>query len=348
MTQTLKFEEITSESSFQPLLISKDTPFAQAYFYGEWQAALGRKVRRFVIKDSNEEALCLAQFISYPLIRGRCCLHSPYGPVIKDYSPQTLQLLKDSLKSLAKQENWVFARLDFSPTPKEEDAKTLNKIFQKAPASTYRSPYFQPRTEWVLDLHKTEEDLLKEVDSKNRYGIRFATRNGLTTEVQTSDFMKYFDDFYGLMKETSGRNAFGLHSRDYYKAIFENCQKHENAFLVITRKDQKILVVDLILMFGNTANYLFSGASNEGRRFNASYLAQWTAICQAKSLGCSKYNFGGINAGNVVRKDWEGLSLFKKRFGGQAEVHADFYDIVFQPLWYRLYASRKIAQNLTR
>ena len=35
---------------------------------------------------------------------------------------------------------------------------------------TYRSPYYQPRTEWVLDLQKDEPALLAQMNSKNRYG----------------------------------------------------------------------------------------------------------------------------------------------------------------------------------
>jgi len=60
----LIFKEVKDENEFNPLDISDNAPFTQSFFYGEWQQKLGRKVRRFVIKE-NSQLIAIAQVIKY-------------------------------------------------------------------------------------------------------------------------------------------------------------------------------------------------------------------------------------------------------------------------------------------
>ena len=65
---------------------------------------------------------------------------------------------------------------------------------------------------------------------------------------------------------------------------------------------KKILAMDLVIVFGKIANYVFGGSSDEERNRMPTYLAQWKAICYAKQLNCSNYNFGGISTENKIYK----------------------------------------------
>src|SRR3989344_4368660 len=345
MVPHLTFEEISSEDSFNPLLIDPSSPFTQGYFYGDWQKSLGRTVKRFLIK-SNNDVLCSLQLIKYPLLRGKNYLYAPYGPVMKEFSAELLASLRQKLGALAEEENAIFVRLDFTPAPNEAQQALIEKFFNRSPFCTYRSPYFQPRTEWILDLKKSETDLPKEMNPKTRYGIKAAEKRGIKIEIIDRGILKYFDDFYALMEETAARNKFGLHPKEYYKNIFANSEGRKDAYLVVSRYKGRILVVDFMLLFGTTANYVFSGSSSEHRNLMPSYLAQWEAIRHAKRLGCAEYNFGGISGGIDVRKEWEGLTFFKTRFGGEARAHSNFYDIVADPLWYHLYSFRKFVKKI--
>lgn len=76
------------------------------------------------------------------------------------------------------------------------------------------------------------------------------------------------------------------------------------------------------------------------------YLAQWKAIVYAKDKGYAYYNFGGITT-DTIYKGWEGLTLFKKKFGGREVKHSSFFDVVGSPLWYRLYTIRKWVKKLS-
>ena len=76
------------------------------------------------------------------------------------------------------------------------------------------------------------------------------------------------------------------------------------------------------------------------------YAAQWKAIVQAKKVGCTAYNFGGVAPVGNMYKGWEGLTIFKQKFGGYEVRHSDFYDAVIQPFWYHLYNARKLVKKL--
>jgi len=68
----------------------------------------------------------------------------------------------------------------------------------------------------------------------------------------------------------------------------------------------------------------------------------------AKEIGCRDYNFGGVTTPENPQPEWEGLTLFKQKFGGRTVVHSDFYDVVAQPLWYWAYVVRKWIQEKIR
>lgn len=223
----------------------------------------------------------------------------------------------------------------------------LKQVFSKAPLFTYHSAYFQPRVEWFLSLDKTEKELYESMHENNRYSVRLAERKEIKTEVIIYDFKRYFDDFYELMMITSKRNNFNLHPKGYYKAIFDNLDK-QNSFLVLAKFNEKILAIDLVVVYGEVANYVFACSSDEERNRAPSYGAIWKAIRYSKEIGCKYFNFGGISTEDQPNKDWIGLTNFKKKFGGFEVRHSDFYDLVVNKIIYFLYNIRKgisILQN---
>ena len=336
-----ELREIGDDENFNPSNLCADVPFTQASFYGDWQKSLGRTVRRFLVYR-NKEIVAYFQLIKYPLLLGKSYFYIPYGPVTKDFSEDFFANLKQELKRIAKTENSVFVRLDFTPLATSE---TLSKFFTKAPLYTYHSAYFQPRTEWFLSLEKSENEILVAMHEKTRYSIRLAEKKGITAEIITEDFEKYFEVFYKLMAGTAKRNGFSLHQKSYYENIFQTLHK-TNSYLSIARYDQKILAIDLIIVFGKIANYVFGGSSDEERNRMPTYLAQWKAICYAKQLNCNFYNFGGIATENKIYKGWDGLTIFKKKFGGKEITHSDFFDVVVNPFWYHLYNFRKRLKKI--
>lgn len=336
LSRAHKVMEIKEVQEFNPNIIYPKTPFTQAPFYGDWQEALGRKVRRFVVSENGKD-LAYFQLIKYPLVFGKSYLYSPYGPVVGECAEDLLKFIKKEIENISKEEGAVFTRLDFTPQINSE-------VFSEAPRYTYHSAHFQPRVEWVMDLNKTEEDLLMSFKKKTRYAVRLAQREGIEIEVITHDFNKYFDLFYELMSETANRDGFNLHPKEYYKAIFKSLEGTKS-FLVIAKFKEKVLAVNLIIVFGKVANYVFGSSRDEERKKMPTYLAQWEGFLKAKELGCTEYSFGGISAGIDKYKGWDNLTLFKKKFPGSEAQHSKFVDVVSEPFWYYLYNFRKLLKG---
>jgi peptidoglycan pentaglycine glycine transferase (the first glycine) len=316
-------------------------PIHTSIFYGDWQRNLGRTVKRFTV-SSDTKIIAYFQIIKYPLLLGKSYLYIPYGPVTKVFSHEFFAYIKQELKKIAKINKAVFVRLDF--TPPTIPNNILSSFFTKASLCTYHSAYFQPRTEWFLDVRKSENELLVDMHEKTRYSIRLADRKEITVEIITENFERYSETFYDLMLITAKRNGFQLHSKEYYTHIFQNLSP-EHSYLSIARYGEKVLAIDMVIVFGKIANYVFGASSNEERNRMPTYSAQWKAICHAKQLNCDYYNFGGIATENNIYKGWEGLTIFKKKFGGKEVTHSDFFDVVTDPLIYYLYNVRKYLKK---
>ena len=330
----------------EPFLIESGAAFTQSHIYAGWQSK--REIRRFVIEE-NDRIVAFFQAIKFPLIFGKSYYYIPYGPVVREYSVDLIEYLRQNI-SLIKDRDVVFVRFDFSPVISDEKVlKHLDKFFYKVPNRLFDGSHFQPRQEWFLNLEKSEETLLREMDKKTRYAIRTAETKGVQVRIIETNFMKHFSDFYRLMQVTAERGHFKLHPRNYYENIFTNLDKEnrERSFLSIAYLGEEILVIDLVVVFGKVALYLFSGSSNENRNLTPAYLAQWQSIIQAKKLGCFEYNFGGVSLdkGNH-KKDWAGFTDYKIKFGGRAVIHSDFYDVIFKHLWYFMYILRKFISSI--
>lgn len=339
-----QFKELKENENFEPSTIVENTPFTQADFYGNWQRFFKREVRRFTISKENK-VIGYFQPIKYPLIGNKNYLYIPYGPVTKDQSSELLLSLKNKLREIAKEMRAVFVRLDFTPPIIKEVKNLTENGFIKAPKYTYHSAYFQPRAEWFLKLDKTENELYEDMRKDHRYSIRLSERKEIRTEIVDSNFIEYLEPFYELMSVTSKRNSFSLHPKDYYRSVFENLN-NKNAFLAVARYQDKILAIDLVVMYGNIAHYVFACSSNEEKNRAPAFSAIWTCIRHAKSLGYLYFNFGGISTEEDPNKNWEGLTNFKKKFNGYEVKHSDFYDLVINKLIYNLYNFRKFFKNI--
>ncbi len=297
----------------------KQSQFLQSWEWGEFQEAVGNTVFRVGVEE-NEELIAVATLIKkyLPGQKSKAYFFCPRGPIF-----QNLEFLFDEIKRLAKKENVIFLR--FEPQEKIQNIKhkvqdTIN---------------IQPKKTLILDISKTEEDLLKEMHKKTRYNIRLASKK----EVEISELKEdEFDELWELIKETSERDGFRSHPRRYYEKMF----KLSNDFLkfYIAKYEGKIISCLIATFFGDMATYTHGASSNEHRNVMAPYLLQWHTIKEAQKRGIKYYDFHGID-----EKKWPGVTKFKKGFGGEIINYPGTFDMVFNSFWYHMY---KIARWIRR
>ncbi len=192
----------------------------------------------------------------------------------------------------------------------------------------------QPADSVVLDLSKTEDELLAEMKSKWRYNIKLAEKKGVTVKSYHADsdgFEKAFDSFYELFETTGKRDGISPHAKDYYLDLLKRGIPSENneidVCLYMAEHEGDMLAGIMTLFCKREAVYLFGASGNYKRNLMPAYLLQWTAIKDAKNEGCPSYDFYGIPPTNDENHPMHGLYLFKTSFGGSIIHRPGSFDI---------------------
>jgi len=185
----------------------------------------------------------------------------------------------------------------------------------------------QPSKTLILDLTKSEDELLQAMHQKTRYNIRLAEKKGVKImEVGANRF----EEFWQLLVSSGDRDKFNLHGRSYYQAMLKLANDFVKLFFA--EYQGKPLAGSLVTFFGDSATYIHGGSSDKNREIMAPYALHWQIIKQAKQLGYKYYDFHGVDAAK-----WPGVTRFKMGFGGQVINYPGTFDLVYDTGWYNIY-----------
>ena len=287
------------------LKLPESSNILQSSFWGRLKGAFGWKPYSF---DFNGTAL----LILVRKIFGKYSLaYIPHGPqlLIEDQIGSKLKTVglevKKSLPS-----GCFAVRFDLP-----------SGIYQVAPAAFDMGPELkksssdiQPPDTVIISLKENEEDILSRMKSKTRYNIRLSFRKGVV--VQKAG-LEALDEWYRLYKETSLRDKITIHSKEYYRKIFElsgeepdSLEKQEIVLFKAVYNDQMLAGI-IVAYYGSRATYLYGASSNEHRNLMPAYALQWEAIKYAKEKGCTEYDLFGIPPENDPDHPMSGLYRFK-------------------------------------
>lgn len=312
---SFRFDEFTDRAAWE-LFVLKYAPQSlfQSWLWGDVQLTLGSEVRRYGVYDGET----LRGVVQTVLVRARrgSFLHVRHGPIVDSMDSHLWSFIRDRLHELAKKKNCLFVRI--SPL-----------ITEPLPIRTIPSAIHRMDGEycWILDLSKSEEELLSGMRKTTRYEIRKAKKDGASVISTTNPHA--LKDFFSLYKATSTRHGFVPHSG--IQEEFEVFAKEKQAALYIGKYKSKITSAAIILYFGHQAIY-HHGASIQVEA-PVSALLQWEAIREAKNRGMKVYNFWGIAPINNPNHPWRGITLFKKGFGGRELEYLHAADIPVSPLY---------------
>ncbi|KKP67549.1 MAG: FemAB family protein [Candidatus Roizmanbacteria bacterium GW2011_GWC2_35_12] len=191
--------------------------------------------------------------------------------------------------------------------------------------------------EWtqVLDLNKTEDELLKSFHSKTRYNIRLAEKKGVTVKELSND--KGFEDFAKLYFETCKRQKYLGHNYKYHKTVWDSLKKDVSHILIAYYKDAPLAAYELFY-FKDVLYYVYGGTSSQNRNLMASNLLMWKAIKLGKKLGAKKFDmWGSLPHGYDQSHSWSGFTRFKEGYGTKFVKMVGSYDLIINPILYKIY-----------
>lgn len=300
----------------------KPSQFLQIWQWGEFQRALGRGVWRVKISRGGE-TLALGQAIRHALPFGKCYIYFPRGPLLtpagRNHAPEIIAELIKKIRGFAP--GAIFARFE---TPD----------YAYPGLGLRRSRDVQPSHTTMLDLEKSEDELLAAMHPKTRYNILVAEKHGVAVrKMQDGEFEKFWE----LMGATANRDAFRPHPKEYYKKMIDSLGG-EMCDIYFAEFGGKILAANFMIRSGEITTYLHGASSSEDRNTMAPYLLHWEMIKRAKADGYRYYDFWGIAPeGAPANHPWAGITRFKKGFGGIEVLYSGTRDLALDKLWYFLY-----------
>lgn len=321
----MNFEDIESDLS-QIYNRSVNHPL-QSFEWGQFREKTGiRVIRRGRIENNkivNPYQITVHQTPGFPYFIG----YFPKGELPSE------ELLNE-LEQSGKANKLSFIQLE--PNVANGQWSMVNDQLKKS-----FHPLFTKYT-FILDLTKTEEELLKNMHQKTRYNIRLSEKKGVKVEIDNSD--KAFGEYLKLTKKTTERQKFYAHGENYHKLMWEtlrssivNTNKLQ-AHLLKATYNKKTLVTYILFTFKNTLYYPYGASSDEHREVMASSGAMWEAIKFGKALGLKKFDMWG--AANVPdpkpSNEYFGFHRFKEGFGATLTEFVGSYDLVINPLNYRI------------
>lgn len=196
-------------------------------------------------------------------------------------------------------------------------------------------PLFTKYT-FQLDISKSEEELLKNMHQKTRYNLRLAEKKGV--EIVEDNSEEGFEDYWKLMEETTKRQGFFAHGKEYHRKMWHEMTKSGMGHLFKAIYEGKTLTTWMMFILNDTVYYPYGASSNEHREVMASNLMMWKVIRYGKKQGCKLFDmWGSLGPDPDIHDPWFGFHKFKQGYGAELVEFLGTYDLVIDPLLYYLY-----------
>lgn len=359
-------ERINAEQ-WNSALLMRGGGLLQSWEWGEFQQRFGRRVTFLAMSEDTfawdlssrnthpdraaawHDLDLQALLIEHRLPLGLSYIYVPRGPVLSgniELSHEELfERFGTHIREMARSRGTAFIRIEpgfTRPLAKHATAHLKRLGFVHLDMSV------QPKNNLIIDLTLPDKSLQRHMRSKTRYNIKVAQKHEVV--ITSGPAEKRMDVFLPLIQETAKQQDIRIHDDKYYRAFVQVIPHlgEEGDLLTIKLKHRlyiaeykgEPIATALIAYFGNRATYLHGGSTRAHRNVMASYLLHWTIIKDAKELGYTQYDFGGIDQ---VR--WPGITRFKRGFAGWVEKFPGLYEMPLNPIRHKLYRMLKMVKR---
>lgn len=235
----------------------------------------------------------------------------------------------DKLIKLGKEKRAIFIQLEPNVL-----RNTKYKI-QNTGLVPSHHPLFTKYT-FILDLTKSEDELLKSFHPKTRYNIHLAEKYAVIVKEDNSP--KAFQQYLKLTLETTGRQKFYAHSPKYHQLMWQEMSASGIAHLFTATYKEATLAAWIVFGWKDTVYYPYGASSREHREVMAPNLMLWEIARWAKRQGYKYFDLWGALGPNPDPKDpWYGFHRFKEGYRPKLVEFVGSWDLVINPILYKIY-----------
>lgn len=279
----------------------------QLWEWGEVKAAHGWKATRIFIRK-NDEIIGAAQLLIKKLPKPfKSLVYVPRGPVCETKSKEEV------LEEIALYAKSEIGAVAVTIEPDWEDMPNISG-WQKSANNVLLA-----RT-LILDLQKSEEELLADMTKKTRQYIRKSGSEAIEIRKVKREEVGACLDIY---KDTAKRAGFSLHNDEYYYDIFDMLGDFSPVYAAFSAG--KPVAFLWLAISEKTAFELYGGVNEEGQNLRANYALKWHAITTMQKWGLERYDMNGLLN--------DGVSTFKQGFASHEDMLVGTYDKPLSPLY---------------
>jgi len=337
--------QVTDPGGWDRALLALPNPhILQSWAWGQFKSRHGWSAGRFLFEQGGRTvaaASILQRRLPHMPV---AALYVPKGPAMDWTNADLAGRVLAELERLAHRRKALFIKIDpevhyagatpsFSPCPAcgLETARLLT-----ARGWRFSDEQIQLRSTLLLDLLRSEDDLLAAMEQETRDNVRLAERSGVSVRPGSSADVGLF---YRLYAETAQRTGLFLRPPDYYRDAWGRFLDEGLAHMLLAEASGAVVAGLILFAFGTRAWYAYGASTKQHRELMPNHLVQREAIRLARSLGCPRCGLRGIPARLVESvPTWEG-SRFKLGLGGELARGLGAWDYPASRLGYRLYTA---------
>ena len=314
----------------------REANFLQSWDFYEFHKKRGKRiVRRLALDDKTiigayAGVVETAKRGTYMAIAG--------GPIVDWSKRMVVNRIFDDIKEQGRHYNCAFVRV----RPQLELSKKSLDLMQKL--GLKRAPmYLSVEYAGILDLTKSEEEILVGASQGFRRKLRKAEKNEIEISAETSD--EAIKDFCKLEKLHAERQKYVAFSGDFLRKQFEAFRDNNEVIIYTAKKDGEILAQNFMIFYGPEASYHYGVSSALGTKYSAAPLLHMEAMREARKRGCIRYNLWGIVEPNETSHRFYGVSEFKRSFGCEELRYTPAHDLILKPL---VYQKTKLVETMRK
>lgn len=294
--------------------------FLQSPAYRKMNELLGSKV---IVEDFDGQSHAL--MIIREAKRGKY-LEIPCGPLTDWSNTKNLQKIISTIKYIAEKEKCVFVRMRPQLPASSKNLALLGKLGLK------KSPMHLAAEHTVMiNLNKSEEELLAEMRRQTRYEVRRADKLGIKVVADNSE--QAFKEFHKVQAETAKRQNFIPPNLKTLLAEREAFLDNATIYIAKTAEGEKI-AYGLIIRDGKEGDYYEAASTPLNRKLPGAYALLWQAMKDLKEQGYERFNLWGIAPAGQPNHRYAGVTTFKTGFGGEIIEYVPAHDLVISKIGY--------------
>lgn len=322
----------------------------QSWQWGEFKQETGMKaVRLGMFKEDK-----LVDGFQV-LIRSLPKLPYSVGQLLKSSLPN--EQLITALADLAREEKIIFIKIEPDYVAKrwqnikgeinQSPIIDLKKDLSQIGLLPAVKPLFDPHS-FVLDLTRSEQEIIDNMHPKTRYNIRLAEKKGVVVEEKSDK--ESLEIFIKIHQETMKRQGFYMHSPSYYRRLWENLSPYNIPHLLLAKHESRILAAWMLFIFNKRLFYPYGASINEDRNLMPSNLLCYRAILFGKEKGCQSFDmWGSLGPAPDPGHPWFGFHRFKLGYGGDLVESIGSWDLVAnRPFYHFVQFADKIRWKFLR